>query len=162
MENFLKSGKQWSERDCYGMPLEEGFQGRFPGGSLSVLTQTVLYSTFLFCFKLRQPRQSHPQGSLASFFKGGKKKRPYAPWEQSWNRDIRQKMRASNSYTIVVFSLTTTNTPYLYHDAIFHFHYQKVSKTTRICLLWNTHSQSETPWSTLTVAHKEWAFLWIL
>ena len=65
------------------MPLEEGFQGRFPGGSLSVLTPTVRYSTFLFCFKLQQPRQSHPQGSLASFFKGGKKKRPYTPWERS-------------------------------------------------------------------------------
>ena len=43
------------------MPLEEGFQGRFPGGSLSVLTPTVLYSTFLFCFKPQQPRQSHPR-----------------------------------------------------------------------------------------------------
>ena len=67
--------------------------------------------------------------------------------------------RASLDNNTCVTHLICAN---LYHDAIFDFNNQKVSKSTGTGFLRNAHGQSIATRPTLTVTHKKWPFLCLL
>ena len=67
--------------------------------------------------------------------------------------------RASLDNNTCVTHLICAN---LYHDAIFDFNNQKVSKSTGTGFLRNAHGQSIATRPTLTVTHKKWPLLCLL